>query len=160
MCKDGLPGYGLDKRAWHDVAEADNDIISKALVVDLLDKQNNAFAKRTFSVRVEQKMRELEYQREASFCRIMREWYAAEDEKGLSAVTRAQFRINLRDFLMWPVDLQKFPPYGYHILSMPQTMFEGLLQNIDTKLQLYAVVKGGSMNTRAIGTLQNETFFG
>ena len=43
---------------------------------------------------------------------------------------------------------------------MPRPMLEGFFQCIDTKIQLYGIVKGKAMNARAIGSLQNETFFG
>lgn len=43
------------------MAEKNNAVISNAIVVDLVDKQNNAFAKRTFSKAVEDEMRNLKY---------------------------------------------------------------------------------------------------
>ncbi|CAC5392114.1 CTNND2 [Mytilus coruscus] len=96
VCKDGL--QGIQKRAWHAVAEKNRDIISKSLVVDLIDKQNNAFALRTFSTDVESEMRKLGFIREADFCKLIREWYEAEDESGISAVDRMKRRINLKSF--------------------------------------------------------------
>ena len=77
VCKDGLTG--IRKEAWHKVAEEDRNIISKALVVDLLDKQKSGYAQRTFSKEVELKMTEMGYDNEAAFCNIVREWYEAED---------------------------------------------------------------------------------
>ena len=160
VCKDGFPGYGIKPEAWVKVAESDSSIISKALVVDLLDKQNNGFARRTFSEKVEEKMITLGYSNEAAFCRLMRCWYLAEDTKGVNAMTRTQYRLDLRKFLLDPIDLAQFPPYGSHVFGMPRPMLEGFLQCIDTKIQLYGIVKGKAMNARAIGSLQNETFFG
>jgi hypothetical protein len=43
---------------------------------------------------------------------------------------------------------------------MPRIMYEGLLQSIDTHIQLYAICKEGTYNQRAISSLINETFFG
>lgn len=51
VCKDGL--VGIRKEAWHQAAEKNNAVISNAIVVDLVDKQYNSFAKRTFSKAVE-----------------------------------------------------------------------------------------------------------
>ncbi|CAG2192105.1 unnamed protein product [Mytilus edulis] len=72
VCKDGV--WGIRKDAWHAVADSDNNIISKGIVVDLLDKQNNAFAKRTFSNEVEEQMRKLDFVSEANFCYMIRRW--------------------------------------------------------------------------------------
>ena len=53
MCKDGVKG--IRKEALHTVADKNRDVISKSLEVDLIDKQNNGFAKRTFSEVLKQK---------------------------------------------------------------------------------------------------------
>ena len=157
VCKDGIGS--LKKEAWHSVAEADRDIISKSLVVDLIDKQNNAFAQRTFCSNVELKMRELQYNEEADFCKLVREWYEAEDSPGISAEERTKRRMNFKLFLLKGVDFGQFPCYGMYVKGFPRGMFEGLLQRIDTTTQLYAVMKKG-YNQRAISSLVNETFFG
>ncbi|CAC5366708.1 unnamed protein product [Mytilus coruscus] len=143
VCKDGL--QGIQKRAWHAVAEKNRDIISKSLVVDLIDKQNNAFALRTFSTDVESEMRKLGFIREADFCKLIREWYEAEDESGISAVDRMKRRINLKSFLLEGVDFGRYPMYGMYVKGFPKVQFEGFLQRIDTSLQLYSVVKNGSL---------------
>ncbi|CAC5400819.1 unnamed protein product [Mytilus coruscus] len=157
VCKDGL--QGIQKRAWHAVAEKNRDIISKSLVVDLIDKQNNAFALRTFSTDVESEMRILGFIREADFCKLIREWYEAEDESGISAVDRMKRRINLKSFLLEGVDFGRYLMYRMYVKGFPKVQFEGFLQRIDTSLQLYSVVKNGSFNQRAISSLANETFF-
>ena len=87
-------------------------------------------------------------------------WYRAEDEKGISALTRVTYRLNLKKFLIAPLQFNKFPPYGSHVLGMSRQMLEGFLQGIDTKLQLYAITRKGTYNPRAITSLTNETFFG
>ena len=61
-------------------------VINHALVEDLVDKQSNAFARKTFSDEVEEEMRKLGYHSEANFCHLIREWYEAED--GLSVFER------------------------------------------------------------------------
>ena len=79
VCKDGLEGFGIKNDAWLSVAEKFPHVISKCLVQDLLDKQNNAFAQRTFGKSVEEVMRELGYIEEANFSELIRNWYQAED---------------------------------------------------------------------------------
>lgn len=158
VCKDGV--HGIRKDAWHAVAEKDSNIISRAIVCDLIDKQNNAFAKKTFSIPVEEQMRKLNFNREAEFCKIIREWYEAEDTPGIPAVERVTRRLNLKNFLLKGVDFGMFPPPGMYIKGFPKVMFEAFLQRIDTTVQLYKVIKSGAYNSRAISSLVNETFFG
>lgn len=153
VCKDGL--RGVRKNAWLDVAEHHSDIINKSLVEDLIDKQNNAYALRTFSVDVAIAMRQMQYDDEAAFCDIVREWYESEDAPGISAVERTFRRIRMKD-----VDFGSFPIYGMYINGFTRASFEGFLQKIDTNIQLYAIAKSGTYNQRAISSLANETFFG
>ena len=158
VCKDGL--RGIRKKAWHDVAERDRNVISKALVFDLIDKQNNSFAQRTFSNEVESSMRVLGYTEEAEFCQLVREWYEAEDAPGITAVERTCRRLKIKSFIMREVDFGMFPPYGMYVNGFTRASFEGFLQKIDTNIQLYSVIKSGTYNQRAISSLVNETFFG
>ena len=69
---DGLPGYGISKDAW--LAAVAAGVISKALVVDMIDKQDNGFAQKTFSAEVSDAMRKAGYEREAAFCDLIRNW--------------------------------------------------------------------------------------
>lgn len=157
VCKDGL--RGVTKKAWHDVAEYDRSVISKGLVVDLIDKQNNSFAQKTFSEEVAKTMRYLGYDREANFCDTVREWYEAEDAPGISAIDRTSRRLNMRQFLLRDVDFGVFPILGMYINGFTRSSFEGFLQKIDTNIQLHYVIKSGSYNQRSVSSLANETFF-
>ena len=105
-------------------------------------------------------MRLLGHNKEAYFCKLVRDWYSADDAPGISAVNRAAYRLNMRKFLLDPLDFGQFPPYGSHVLGMSKQMLEGFLQSIDTNIQLYSVVIDGTMNSRAVSSLTNETFFG
>ncbi|XP_076088264.1 uncharacterized protein LOC143058683 [Mytilus galloprovincialis] len=158
VCKDGL--QNIRKQAWVAVANKNRDIISKSLVVDIIDKQNNAFAKRTFSRDVEIEMRNLAFDKEADFCQIVREWYEAEDTPGFSSKERIRRKLRLKEFLLEGVDFGQFPMFGMYVKGFPKVMFEGFLQRIDTTIQLYSIVKSGTYNHRAISSLVNETFFG
>ena len=82
VCKDGFDG--ISKLAWHQVADHDSTI--KSLVVDLVDKPNNEYACRTFSMDVEEAQRFLGYRKEADFTRILRRWYEAEDKRAISTL--------------------------------------------------------------------------
>jgi hypothetical protein len=148
----------LKKEAWHTVAEQNSDILNKALVVDLIDKQNNAYALKVYSVEVENAMRKLGFHNEAEFCNIIRSWYAAEDEPGISAIERAMKRLRMKDYLLENIDFGVFPAFWKDVKGFPKVWFEGILQRIDTTLQLYLIA--GSYNQRSVSSLVNETFFG
>lgn len=137
ICKDGI--HNISKEGWHEVARQNPHIISPSLVEDLLDKQKNSFAQKTFSVEVQSALQKLGYSECAEFCRLIRNWYRAEDDRAIPAVDRCHMRLEFKDFLMKDIDFSTFPPYGSHIKGMPQTMMEGFLSSIDTHLQVNTV---------------------
>ena len=106
VCKDGM--LGLQKEAWHQVAEVYPDVISKSLVVDLINKQSAANANHTFSVKVEEAMTELGYENEAEFCRLIRHWYSAEGDPGIPALQHVRYRLDFKNFLLRDVDFGRF----------------------------------------------------
>ena len=60
------------------------------------------------------------------------------------------------------VDVSAMPPFGEYVGpgGLTKKVFEGLMCNIDAKIQLYTLVKGGNFNARGAGhTLENEAFF-
>ncbi len=160
VCKSGLPGFGISNDAWIKVADSYPEVISRALVVDIIDKQSNAYAQKVFGEPVQEALMKLGFSEEAKFCRLLRNWYSAEDEPGICSAERVQHRVAFREYLLSKADLTRFPPYGMYVSGMPRQMYEGFLQNIDTHLQLFAVVKGGAYNPRSVTSLANETFFG
>ncbi|CAH1772569.1 unnamed protein product, partial [Owenia fusiformis] len=151
---------GVSKSAWHSVANKDQSIISKSLVEDLLDKQRNSYAVRTFSPEVESAMRDLGFLEEANFTRTVRDWYEAQDERGMPAMERIEKQIQMRTLLLKNVKFDTFPPPSGYIKGFPIQMFEGFLLSIDSHLQLYKLVRGGTNNQRAFSSLENESFFG
>ena len=93
MCSTGIPEINIKKKAWLDAAKSESTKLSLPLVMDLIDKQNNAFALRTFDIDVEEFMDSNAYTTEALLCRLIRNWYRAEDEPGLSAAERCIMRV-------------------------------------------------------------------
>ena len=157
VCRDGLKGISTD--AWVQVA-TQTGAIPRALVLDLIDRQNNGHAQRTFSSEVEKAMRDLGFSQEADFCHIIRQWYQAEDDKSIPAVERARRRLALHRYLLCGVSFDVFPTHGAYIKGMPQVMFEGFLQSIESHIFMYALCASGTYNQRTLTTLENETFFG
>ena len=130
-----------------------------AVFEDLVGKQSNAFSRKTFSDEVEEEMRKLCYHSEAYFCHLIREWYEAEDEPGLNVFERCIRRLKLREWLCSNIHIGRFPPPGSHVNGIPVVMFEGLMTNIERRIQLFPFVKRGSYNVRALGSLEAENFF-
>ena len=64
----------------------------------------------------------------------------------------------MRDFLLEGVDFSVFPPIGRYIKGIPVVTYEGILMDIDTKLQMFAIV--GPYNIRSVGSLAAETTVG
>lgn len=159
VCKDGLHERGINKQAWIDVAKSNTTKLKVPHVEDLVDKQSDSIARATFSEEVENAMRS-HYQREAHFCKLVREFYEAEDDPGLSVNERFWRRMEFRRWLLEDVNFCKFPPYGSHVRSIPMVMFQGFLTNIERRIQLFPYVKSGRYNVRALGSLEAENLFG
>ncbi|KAH3729391.1 hypothetical protein DPMN_055359 [Dreissena polymorpha] len=99
---------------------------------DRLANHNNAYAKRIFSSDDENAMRSLSYGSEADFCKLVRQWYEAEDMPGLSAPERCKVRLAFKDSLLRDVDFNVNPPPGKYIKGFPKVMFKGFVRRIDT----------------------------
>ena len=162
ICKNGISGLGIKKEGWIAVAETNKEAnvgLNLAMVKDVIDRQSNAMAKVMFSEKVENRLQELSWIQAAIFCSVFRNWYKAEDEPGLSAVERHKAQTDLRHLLLDSVKLAQFPPPGSYVAGMPIIMFEGLLTNIDRRIQLHTLVPGRSYNVRAPNSLDAENFF-
>ena len=162
VCARGIPGYQISNEAWLHVArecKTNRTGLNLAMVVDLIDRQSNSFAQRTFSKQVELEMLNT-HPNESELCRVLREWYEAEDGAGLEAQDRVMRRMRMREWLLRKVNLGTFPPPGSHVNTIPIVMFEGILTNIDRKIQLHSAVKSEGYNVRSVSSLDSETFFG
>ena len=162
VCQNGISGLGVKKEAWVAIAKSKSNKqtgLNIAIVRDMIDRQSNAIAQIVFSENVEREMRKTGWLTEATFCAKIRNWYRAEDEPGLDVKERQVARIALRTMLLESVNLAEFPPPGNHVAGMPVVMFEGILTNIDRRIQLYALTPGNSYNVRAPNTLDIENLF-
>ena len=162
VCQNGIPGLGVSKEAWLEVAKSNKEIqvgLNIAMVTDMIDRQSNSIAQIVFGTKVEAEMRRRGYNNEAQFCATIRQWYNAEDTPGLPATGRHRARMDMRNMLLDSVNLATFPPPGSHIGGMPIIMFEGILTNIDRRIQLHALVPNHAYNVRAPNTLDAENLF-
>jgi hypothetical protein len=163
VCQNGIPFRGVDRAAFVKVAE-ESELngcgLSPAMVNDLVDKQSVAFARGTFNMKVAEALDSIGATEEACFCRLVYNWYRAEDDPGISAIDRCTLRVDFRDWLLKDVSFETFPPQGSFINGIPMVLFEGLLTNIERKIQLFPFTKSGRYNVRAVGSLDVENFFG
>lgn len=96
---------------------------------------------------------------EAEWCRLIRNWYALIDDGGMCIEKRIECLLAMRDKLLPYLHVVHFPPPGAYVASLPMAQFEGILSNIDRRLQLYGMVQRGSYNQRSVTSLDSETFF-
>lgn len=108
----------IHKKAWEKVAKdsANNSSsLNLALFEDLIDRQRNAIAQKTFSFEVKKVMGLHGDENEAYSCALIRKWYVAEDSPGLSAFERCRRWLNFKEWLLNGVKFNEFPPHGNHI---------------------------------------------
>jgi hypothetical protein len=67
---------------------------------ELRDRQSNSYAQTTFSENVQLEMKKNGNQNEAQWCRLIRHWYSAVDDAGISVETRLQYLLEMRTYLL------------------------------------------------------------
>ena len=126
------------------------------MITEILDRQSAEIAKHFFSEEVENIMKQNGDIIEAHFLKLICEWYESCDERGLLPEERVSKWINLHKS---GINFEEFPPYGSHVKGIPVITYEGLLQCISTRINLYQLSKSGTYNNHAISTLGIESFF-
>lgn len=161
-CSKGISSMGVSSEAWWKVAgncTENSTGLSLEIAKELRDKQKNSYAQTTFSEKVQFEMMKNGDYTEAEWCRLIRNWYAAIDEGGMCIEKRIECLLAMRDKLLPYLHVGHFPPPGAYVASLPMAQFEGILSNVDRRLQLYGMVQRGSYNQRAVTSLDSETFF-
>ena len=166
-CRKGMPQMGINSNAWVKVAQQestrqqeDKTGLSLEQVIELRDRQRNSFAATTFSESVEKAMVQNGDTTEAYWCRLLRQWYEAMDEAGLTVSQRVEYMMEIRNHLLHFYRPGYFPPPGGDVAGLPIAQFEGIMSNVDRRLQLYALTEKGTYNQRSISSLDSETMFG
>ena len=155
-CTTGIGSVSSD--AWKAVAASNETRLNVAFVEDLLDKQSVPNARTNFSEEVEHWMTKNGYNEAARVTKIIRDWFEASDTPGICVDDRIRGLVQMRNFLLKDVDFGSFPPPGRYINKIPVVTFEGLMIDIDTKLQLHGYC--GPYNIRSVGSLAAETMVG
>ena len=157
VCTTGITG--LRKTACEKAAKSKDTRLNVAIVLECIDKQSVAFAKRVFGEDVEKFMNHNGFHAEAEFVNLVREWFEAEDDSGISSTERCKRRIKLRNYLLHGVNFGKFPPQTQYTKGIPSVTYEALLVHIERKLQIYGHIPSKSYNVRSLGTQEVEQFF-
>jgi hypothetical protein len=162
VCAHGMPMMDITRDAWVRVASKERENgtkLSLELVNELRDRQRNSFAETTFSVAVQAEMEKNGDIAEAKWCELIRQWYHAIDEAGISVSERMTAFLAMRTHLLALYNPLHFPPPGNSVSGLPMAQFEGILTNIDRRIQLYHLTSEHAYNHRSISSLDSETFF-
>ena len=151
---------GCDPKAFLWVSEADNNILSRGLIVPpLQDQQSILFARKVFSTAVEEIMWKNGDVKEAELIKYVRNWYDACNERGLSVSQRITNLVDMHNYLMKYYTPDEFPMNTSYISNLPSTTFQSIMHNISTRIQLYHLSKVKTYNHRAVSTLAVESLF-
>lgn len=156
-CKSGF--HGVDKNAFLRASLSDSRYLPRPIIEDLIDQQNSDYAKKVFSLYVQRLMEKNGDYSEATFVKTVRQWYKACDERALSPSERIDRFLAMHFYLTRNNNFNTFPPPSTHYRGIPIVTYEGILQNISTRLSLYQLARGNKYNHRAISTLGVESFF-
>lgn len=148
----------VSNKAWISAAKSNETCLNSALAEDLIDKQSVPNARTNFCEEVEDWMAANGYKDASELTNLIRCWYDACDSPGISAEVRVESLLRMRNFLLRGVDFGKFPPPSRYINKIPVVSFEGILIDIDTKIQLHSLT--GPYNIKSVGSLAAETTVG
>jgi hypothetical protein len=161
-CSKGMSGMQIRSEAWWSVAEKSSTNgtgLSPEIAKDIRDRQRNSFAQTTFSEKVEVELERNGDIHEARWCHLLRNLYRSIDEAAIDTDQRIEWMLEIRDYLMDFLRVGHFPPPGGFVAGLPMAQYEGILTNVDIRLQLYSMTSQGSYNQRAVTSLDSETFF-
>ena len=154
------------KKNLHDclcIFQRDNDVLECSIIMQLLDKQSASIALTFFSKEVEDVMRQIEDEDEASenekdpayrnkivyssyFVKCIHNWYFACDPRGYTPIQRIEMLQEFHDLLTNDVDFGSFPPPSGYVKGIPIVTYEGILQNTTLCIFMYSLVKGNRFN--------------
>ena len=121
VCHKGL--VNVKRSAFVCITEEHPGVLSKAIVIANLDKQSVAIARKLFSVQVENLLERNGDHHEALFVCLVRNWYLACDQRGMSANDRVNNLWAFYAYLCHNVDFDSFPCPGSYIKGIPAVIF-------------------------------------
>ena len=82
------------------------------------------------------------------------------DEASLSVSQRVEYMMEILNHLLHSYRPGYFPPPGGDVAGLPIAQLEGIMNNVDHRLQLYALAEKSTYNQRSTSSLDLETMFG
>ena len=151
--------FHCDPAAFERVCDAENEVLNRAIITEVLDKQNCALAKAVFSEDVERVMKDNGDLREANLVRHIRLFFDSMNERGISVHNRIQNLLNMSNYCkrFWRPD--RFPAPGTHVCGLPHITFQCILQTISSRIQLYHMSEQHTYCQRGYSTLTVESIF-
>ena len=157
ICKRGIKNVKKSGFEW--IANLFPHVLSKGIVHSDLDKQCISLAIELFSEKVERKLIANNAMHKALLIKLVRNWYKACDERGISADDRVNKLWAFYAYLTKDVEFDKFPTYGQYIKGIPIITYAGILQNISVRLCLYEISDFKTYNQHSISSLVCKSFF-
>ena len=157
ICNKGIDNVSYE--AFIRVSDTNHDVLPRAIVEDKMDRQNCLISQRFFSEEVQEILTENGDLSEAKFVKLIRNWFRACDERGLTVTERLKFWNEMYYYLVNQSALADFPPKTTHIAGIPILTFEAILHCTSTRFSLYHQAEKNMYNTRSISTLAIESFF-
>ena len=157
ICNKGIDNVSYE--AFIRVSDVNHDVLPRAIVEDKMDRQNCLISQRFFSEDVQKILTENGDNSEANFVELIRNWFRACDERGMSVNDRLKFWNEMYYYLVNRSALADFPPKTTHIAGIPILTFEAILHCTSTRFSLYHQAERNMYNTRSISTLAIESFF-
>jgi hypothetical protein len=136
----GIPKLGCKKNAFLEVSEYDNDILNRAFVTHMVDKQSAKIAQRVFSVQVQETLDKLGHVDTATFVQHIRNFYEACDRRAISADERITHLVNMHKFITQNIDFDAYPPTGTKANNLSMVTFEAILTNISGKHIFFYII--------------------
>ena len=132
--------FGCDQKAFHRVSAADNNVLSKGLIVQPLEhKQSMSFALKVFSSDVEQTMGNNGDMKEAELIKHVHNWYSACNDRELLVTERLSYFVAMNNYMLTFYKPRCFPMSTTHVCRLLSITFQAILQNISTRIQLYSL---------------------
>lgn len=151
-CKGGLDS--ISNVPWLRVAKGRKTLLSVVMIEDIIDPMSVSMAVTNFSEPVQHVMIENGDIEAASLCHDVRNWWSAEDDPGIAAMTRIEMRKGLRQRLLSHVNWNELPSPTMFIKGWPIQLWEAIVANVDAKALLYGVCQNGQhKNKTTLGHL-------
>lgn len=151
--------FHCDPTAFHRVSDVDNKVLNRAILTEMLDKQNCAIAQSVFSENVQRIMESNGDFRESQMVKHVRHFFQAVNDRGQNVQTRLKKLVDMAQYCSRFWNPHKFPAPGMYVSGLPHVTFQCIMQSISSRIQLYHIAAKRTYCQRGYSTLQVESIF-